>query len=400
MNNKLITPEGMKDLLFEECETRGFVESTLLQMYKSRGFSQVITPTVEFLDVFNVQTGYINSDKMYKFCDSHGRLIALRPDSTLPIARLASTRLKSEVKPIRLCYNQKMYASEKALRGKTNEVVQSGIEIIGNSSKRGDLEVLFTTVEVLEGCGIENFTIEIGHIGIFKILAQKLGVSKSTIEKLRSLIENKNYPALNDALDEIGDSKYCYMLKQLPRLFGGDEVFSVAKELFGDSQINELLCYLQGIYDDITKLGLSDKISVDLGMVNRTDYYSGIIFRGYIQGHGDAVVSGGRYDNLLKDFGEDLPAIGFAIDVDAVSKYILDKNKNVKAEVSKVLVFGEAGYEMKALLQAKALIKAGLIVENCILESVNEAVEYAKQKNIENIYIVAEEVQLKRVGAL
>ncbi len=189
------------------------------------------------------------------------------------------------------------------------------------------------------------------------------------------------------------------MLKQLPRLFGGDEVFALAKDLFGDSQIDELLSYLQGIYDDITKLGLSDKISVDLGMVNRTDYYSGIIFRGYIQGHGDAVVSGGRYDNLLKDFGEDLPAIGFAIDVDAVSKYILTKNADKKDEVSKVLVFGESGYEMKALLQAKALIKAGLIVENCILESVEEAIEYAKSKSIENLYIVAEEVQLKRVGA-
>lgn len=399
MNNKLITPEGCKDLLFEECEVRGFVESTLLEMYKKRAFKQVITPTIEFLDVFNIQNGYINSDKMYKFCDSQGRLVALRPDSTLPIARLASTRLKSELKPLRLCYTQKMYASAKALKGKTNEIVQSGIEIIGNSSKRGDLEVLFTTVEALDACGIDNFTIEIGHIGIFKILVEKLGVSKAVQEKLRNLIEIKNYPALNDMLDEVGDSKYCEMLKQLPRLFGGDEVFNVAKEMFCNSQIDELLNYLQGIYDNITKLGLSDKISVDLGMVNRTDYYSGIIFRGYIQGHGDAVVSGGRYDNLLKDFGEDLPAIGFAIDVDAVSKYILAKNSQ-KEESAKVLVFGESGYEMVALLQAKALIKAGLIVENCISESKEEAIKYAKDMNIKEMYIVGEEVQLHRVGTL
>ncbi len=170
--------------------------------------------------------------------------------------------------------------------------------------------------------------------------------------------------------------------------------------MFCDSQIDKLLNYLQGIYDDITKLGLSDKISVDLGMVNRTDYYSGIIFRGYIQGHGNAVVSGGRYDKLLKDFGEDLPAIGFAIDVDAVSKYILAKNKNNEDATEKVLVFGENGYEMKALLQAKALIKAGLIVENCILESVEEAIKYAKSKNIKNVYIVAEEVELRGVDEL
>ncbi len=400
MNNKLITPEGMKDLLFEECEARGFVQSTLLEMFKSRGFSQVITPTIEFLDVFNVQMGYINSDKMYKFCDSHGRIVAMRPDSTLPIARLASTRLKTEIKPLRLCYTQKMFASEKALKGKTNEVAQAGIEIIGNSSKRGDLEVLFTTVEALEGLQIDNFTIEIGHIGIFKILVEKLGVDTQNIEKLRSLIENKNYPALNDALDEIGDSKYCDMLKQLPRLFGGDEVFALAKNMFQDSQIDELLDYLQGIYDDITKLGLSDKISVDLGMVNRTDYYSGIIFRGYIQGHGDAVVSGGRYDKLLKDFGEDLPAIGFAIDVDAVAKYILAKGFVANGKTSKVLVFGECGYEMKALLQAKALIKAGITVENCILESSEEAIEYAKSKNISDMYIVSENVELIRVGGV
>ncbi len=230
-------------------------------------------------------------------------------------------------------------------------------------------------------------------------MVEKLGVSASVQEKLRNLIEIKNYPALNDMLDEIGSSKYCEMLKQLPRLFGGDEVFGIAKEMFSDSKIDELLNYLQGIYDDITKLGLSDKISVDLGMVNRTDYYSGIIFRGYIQGHGDAVVSGGRYDNLLKDFGDDLPAIGFAIDVDAVSKYILAKNSK-KEETTRVLVFGEVGYEMVALLQAKALIKAGLIVENCISESKEEAINYAKSMNIEEMYIVGEEVQLHRVSTL
>lgn len=399
MKNRLITPEGMKDFLFEECESRNFVEKSLMTQYKSGGFSQVVTPSIEFLDVFGSEKGYMDIDKMFKFQDKEGRLVAMRPDSTLPIARLASTRLKNQTLPLRLCYTQKMYLAKTAHKGKNNEVVQSGVEIIGNNSKRSDLEVIFASAKALESCKVQDFTIEIGHIGIFTILVEKLGVSLALKEQLRSLIENKNYPALGDTLEQIGASKECEMLKQLPRLFGGEEVFEKARKLFQSEEINEVLKYLQDIYKDLVFAGLEGKISVDLGMVNRTDYYSGIIFRGYIEGHGDAVIYGGRYDNLLKDFGADLPAIGFAIDVDAVANHILCKYGS-KQTPADILVHAEDGSEMKAVFECSKLQEEGFVVENSLEDSLEYAIKYAKAKNIAMIHVVGKDTQVIKVGTL
>ena len=199
---------------------------------------------------------------------------------------------------------------------------------------------------------------------------------------------------MNDYLNGLeGDTKTIEILKQLPSLFGGEEVFDKAANLFDDAKTEYILSYLKSIYNDLAALGLKEKISVDLGIVNRTDYYTGVVFRGYIEGFGETVLSGGRYDTLIAEFGTDLPATGFGINVDAVARNLLKTTDDIRATVPDVLVFGEDGCEMKALMHAKALIESGLVAEYCVLNTAEKAREYAKTKGIGRVDIIGKETE-------
>lgn len=393
--NKWITPEGTRDLLFEECEARRTVEGILSRVFSERGFTEVVTPGLEFLNVYDLKTGMMPVEMMYKLVDSKGRLVVLRPDSTIPIARLVATRLKGYQLPIRLFYNQSVFMANPRLKGRSDEVVQTGIEIIGSDSRRADLEVITTAVEALNACKTTDFRLEIGHIGLFHSLISGLKIESEEREEIRRLIESKNYPALNDYLNGLeGDAKTIEILKQLPSLFGGEEVFEKAANLFDDAKTEYILSYLKSIYNDLSALGLKEKISIDLGIVNRTDYYTGVVFRGYIEGFGETVLSGGRYDTLIVEFGSDLPATGFGINVDAVARNLLKTTDDIRATVPDVLVFGEDGCEMKALMHAKTLIESGLVAEYCVLNTAEKAKEYAKAKGIGRVDIVGKETEI------
>ncbi|MBS7176653.1 MAG: ATP phosphoribosyltransferase regulatory subunit, partial [Clostridiales bacterium] len=224
--NKLITPEGTKDYLFEEAVLRRQIETALKTSFELRGYHEVVTPSLEFLDVFTAMENSIPVEQMYKLVDAKGRLMVLRPDSTMPIARLGVTRLKNEMLPLRLYYNQSVFSVNKSLRGRSDEIMQTGIELIGPSNQKADLEVLSTAMRALQELKIENFRMEIGHIGIFNALISSLAVEEEKKELIRQLIQSKNYPALQDMLDELEDTEEVSLLRQLPRFFGGAEVFT------------------------------------------------------------------------------------------------------------------------------------------------------------------------------
>lgn len=390
-NYDLITPEGTKDLLFVECTIRRNIEKTLIEMFKSRGYSEIITPGLEFFDVFNLNSQYFPQENLYKMTDSKGRLLVMRPDSTMPIARVVATRLRDADLPLKLCYDQTVYRTEPALKGRSDEIVQAGIELIGSDQKMADLEVISAAVDSLKTFGME-FSLEIGHIGVFKALADKLDATEGEKEKIRKLIENKNFPALNDFLDTFGNNSITGALKKLPALFGGEEVFEKAEELIADDTISVILEELRDIYCEISDIcGNSGSITVDLGLVNKTDYYTGLIIKGYLQGHGEEVLSGGRYDKLISEFGYDVPAIGFAVNVNGIEKAII-KNGVFPAEREiDAIVYAEPGFEAAALRSAQVLRKKGLVVETALFNDLESAREYAISRKIAKVVVVDSE---------
>ncbi|MBQ2264050.1 MAG: ATP phosphoribosyltransferase regulatory subunit [Oscillospiraceae bacterium] len=386
----LITPEGTRDYLFEECYVKRAAEAEIHAIFKRMGYAELITPGLEFYDVFDLNSRYFPQEELYKLTDSKGRLLVLRPDSTMPIARVVATRLKDAMLPLRLFYNQPVYRFEPSLKGRSDEIVQTGIELIGSASRMADVEIISAAVSVLSSVGV-NYSLELGDVGIFRELMHSLNATPAQKEEIRSLIEEKNYPALNDLLDHMGDNRITKALKKLPTLFGGEEVFDKAAALFQDARIEMLLQQLKELYLEICELNQNGKITVDLGLVNKTDYYTGLVIKGYLEGCGEEVLSGGRYDKLLSEFGYDIPAVGMAVNVDAVASAAAKLCKP-QLTTPDVLVAAADGYEAQAVAVAEKFRREGRIVEHALFSDMELVHEYARDKNIGKIIIVSEEI--------
>jgi len=378
-----ITPEGIRDFIFEECTAREDVAGKLTRLFDSRGYSPVTTPGLEFMDVFSS----FPAEAMYKLSDPNGRLMVLRADTTMPLARVAATRLKDYPVPLRICYKQNVYTVNQEMSGRSDEVFQAGVELIGANSKRADLEVLLLAIEGLKRCDAPDFKVEIGHAGFFKAIAEPFNLSDDVMEEIRLFIELKNYAMLNDYLVSL-DNKDALILNKLPRLFGAGETFEAAKEMCKSDKSFEILDYLSEIYNDLCAVGLKEKIIVDMGLVQHNDYYSGLIFKGFVSGSGETAMSGGRYDNLLSQFGIERKATGFAINVDILAKSnALIKEKRRSPDI---IVFGEKGCEAKAIEYANSLTSDGKICETALCETEEEAREYAKSRGITEVAVIGE----------
>ena len=351
--SKLI-PQGTRDLLFEECDDRRNVESILSALFKEYNYRKVMTPTVEFFDVFSENDLGIEAEEMYKLSDSLGRTTVLRPDNTAPIARLVATRLSKEDFPVKLYYNQNVYVRNKSLAGRADETEQSGIEFIGDGSIDADIEVISMAYEALKRNNVASFKLELCHAGFFKSILNKMDITATQKADICKLIEGKNYAALGDMLAKFPDSKEADVIKKLPRLFGDVSVINEAKKLYNDEKSNEALDYLRSVYEKLCDMGLGDNITIDLGLVNRSNYYTGVIFRGYAEGSGLTIVSGGRYDNLLGEFGLDAPAIGFGVNVNALCD-VMREEINVDRPIRIALTKGRLEKSSISLFQKMGL---------------------------------------------
>lgn len=396
-NYSKITPVGTKDLLFEECLANRTVSAMLGSVFSQRGFHEVLTPGIEFYDLFTEDVSGIPMEYMFKMSDSKGRLMVVRPDSTLPIARMVTTRLMNERHPIRLYYNQRVYRYNPGLTGRSNEVMQSGIELIGASGKRADLETITTAVEALSKC-VPDFRIELGNAKFYRSLAKKLPVGDDEREQIRQLIESKNYSALNSMLDKLEQTQAVNMIRRLPRLFGGVEVLDEAITMCEDEKALASLEYVREIYNDLMKMGLGSRVMIDLGLVQRNDYYSDIVFSGYVMGSGEPVLIGGRYDRLLDNFDRPAAAIGFGINVDALAAVMMKQGNVPVKKTADVLVHSEQGFEVEAIKYTSTLSGAGITGENSVFETLEEAVEYAKYKGIKKVAVVGKEISTIDTG--
>ncbi|HBI85703.1 MAG TPA: ATP phosphoribosyltransferase regulatory subunit [Ruminococcus sp.] len=380
-----ITPEGTRDALFAECTLRRQLESRLQTLFAARGYSELITPTLEFYDVFNRDAQPFPQETMYKLTDAKGRLMVLRPDNTVPIARVCATRLRDAALPLRLCYNQSIHVISPSLKGRDDEITQAGIELIGSDSRMADIEVIAAAVDALQVCG-DEYRLELGNAAFFRTLMQQLPASEEVKETIRDCIEAKNYPALSDLLDTLPESGTTKALRMLPRLFGGEEVFEKAAKLVTGDAFTAILADLRALWETVTQFAGKDRVTVDLGMMHRTDYYTGMILRGYLSGYGEEILSGGRYDNLLAEFGYDVPATGFAVNIDAVVK-VLSKQETPATvpTTTNVLIWAASGCEAEAVKTAQDLRAKGMVVEHSLSETLEDAKKYAAAHGIGSV---------------
>lgn len=394
-----VTPEGARDILFEECRGHREVQRRLTWAFSLRGYREVMTPGLEYYDVFSLPGAVLPQREMYKTTDNRGRLVVFRPDSTLPIARMAASRLQGQQKPLRLYYNQSIYRNRPDLSGRNAENAQMGVELMGAGGLGADLEVISLAAQALEACA-PGFRMELGHAGLFRVLADRLPVSAEQKEELRATIEAKNYAALEELLEPLGQEPAAEAIRRLPRLFGGEEALEEAGRWCADGEAGEMLGYLRKVYTALQKLGLGDRLMVDLGLVQRNDYYTGVVFSAYVPRHGAAVLMGGRYDALCEKFGDPMPAVGFAVDVDACAVLLEDSME--QEPVPAVLVYGEPGFETEAESAISLLTRQGRMCELSLHESREQAERYAREAGILRLVLVGPqvtEVDMRRKGA-
>ena len=385
-HNHLITPEGTRDILTEGCISRRAAENTICDVFSKAGYKEVRTPELEFYDVFCIDSEPIRQEQMYKLTDKRGRLLALRPDNTMPIARMAASKLRNSPLPLRLFYNQPCYRISD-IRGGSHQIHQVGIELIGASGTRADIEVLMLALNSLSAC-LDDFRFELGYSGIFKALVAGLPIDDGKREILREYTELKNYAALSDELDNIGDLPEVRALKQLPRLFGGREVLQQAAGLIDNAVIHEQLEYIDHLYAVLAEMGFEDKLMIDLGLVNQNDYYTGIVFSAYSHGSGEKVLSGGRYDGLLANFGYDVCACGFGINIGSLVKAMPEAATPKRAET---LIFSADNSEADAFRYIAELAKNGIIAEFCVSDNEADAIKYAKANDFTSLLKISRE---------
>lgn len=372
MKKKNILPEGTRDLILDECIVKRAIERDIDDIFYKWGYKEIITPTVEFYETFNHDSQTLKEEDMYKFFDNRGRILVLRPDMTIPIARVVETKFKDESLPIKLRYNSNVFRVHASLGGKRNEYTDCGVELIGLEDKKSDLEVLVLALEALEKLGLSDFKLEIGNIGFFEGVFETLNISKESKEIIAQYIEDKNLKNLEDYLDEIDiKDEYKEFFNKLPWLFGDRSILEEAKVLAFNEELKANLEYLENLYSELDILGYGNKVTFDLGMVPRLNYYTGIIFRGYGEGVGNTVLRGGRYDNLITIGEEYIPAIGFSLDINSVIENVKTSEKINTIDKS-CKIYYSSKYRIEAIRKSEQLRQEGKIVELIPDDSVNE----------------------------
>ena len=371
---KVHTPDGVNDILQQECVKKRNIENKITEVYKSYGYFEVQPPTFEFIDVF---TGS-EPQELIKFIDKKGHILALRPDITSAIARIAATKLSHTSFPKRIFYVGSAYGDFHAYQGLLqNEFTQAGIELLGTTSLSADAEVIVATIEALLSAGLKDFQIELGHAKYFKGLMAQTGFDEHIIEDMRKMIDRKSIVGIAELIKNHNISpKLKNLILNLPNQFGGIDVIRSQKGIGEKAQ--KALDEIEQVYNIIKDYGFEKYISIDLGMVQKLNYYTGIIIKGFSSGMGLPICGGGRYDNLIGEFGSKIPATGVAIGVDRLMAAIGEFDCKVSADT---IVCYEEGQRSLALKLCKGLRKNGVITQLWVDDNEN-AIDYAKEYNI------------------
>lgn len=365
MNKQLLhTPEGVRDIYGQEYAGKLQTEARLRRQFRLYGYQDIQTPTFEFFDVFSKEIGTTPSKDLYKFFDKEGNTLVLRPDFTPSMARCAAKYFMDENVPIRFCYGGNTFTNTSSLQGKLCEATQMGAELMNDGSVEADGEMIAMAVEALRGTGLKDFQVSIGQVEYFKGLCAQAGLSEETELELRELISGKNRFGAEELLVEKGiPETYQDMILMTSDYFGPADVLQQAKKPGLNQRSMDALLRLEKLYHVLCEYGVEKYVSFDLGMLSKYNYYTGVIFKIFTYGVGDAIAKGGRYDRLLGYFGKNAPAIGFVVVVDDLLLALQRQKGGLQVQEFKeqVLTYREDNYE-SMLSKAKELRKDGIMV--------------------------------------
>lgn len=400
-------PKGVTDFLPETAGKIVYIEDRIRRVFELWGFRRIIPPLLEFHDVMSIGTGDELREKSFRFDDRHtGRLLAIPPDITPQVARIVATRMQGHPLPHRLYYAGRVLRHAELQSGKSREIFQAGVELIGLDSPEADAEMVAMAVEVLQGLGVGEFKIDLGQLEFFRGIVADAGIAGPAGADLREAICKKDVSAVRALLEELplGD-RAKEALSALPRLFGGREVLAHAERVATNDRSRRALENIAQVLDILDIYGLSDYLTIDLGEIRGLGYHSGLTFEGFVGGLGEAVCSGGRYDDLTARYGFPAPATGFAFNILSLLA-ALEQQPDVEASTSRdFLLFNLLEDRREVLEIAQALRRKGFTTARDIIRrDYANSLAYARRMRIRQMLVIggdqcaSDEVYVVRVA--
>lgn len=386
----LHTPEGVRDIYNGECARKLVLQNRLHDVCVNYGYNDIQTPSIEFFDVFNKERGSVPSNEMFKLFDRYGNTLVLRPDMTPAIARTAAKYFSENVLPLKLCYVGNSFINvSKYYQGKLKENTIIGAELIGDDSIDADFEMISMVIDCMKNAGLKEFQVEIGNVMFFKGLLNEAGIQGDDEEMLISLIQEKNYLGVEELINSLHiEKRIADVLLQLSQMFGSVEILNNAKKLVENEASVAAIDRLLELYELLRVTGYDKYVSFDLGTISSHAYYTGIIFRAYTFGTGEAVVTGGRYDKLIGQFGCEKASIGFSITVDSLMAAITRQNLKIPVDTNGILLVYKSTNLIKAIEISNQFRKMDLhvsMIADHPKKSENQYREYAANSFLEYV---------------
>lgn len=405
MNDKLLhTPDGVRDIYGMECKKKLKIVDKIHHVLALFSYQDIETPSFEYFDIFNMDKGSAPSNEMYKFFDRNNNTLVLRPDLTPSVARCAAKYYADEELPIRLCYKGNTFTNAPLHQGKLNECTQIGGELINDDSSAADAEAIACVISCLKASGLTEFQIEIGEIEFFKGLISEAGLDIDTENKIRDYIHIKNFFGLSEFVETLDiSSRMKLAFTSFETLFGGLDMLERARELVSNKTSLLAIDRMEKVYNALTNYGYENYVGFDLGMLNRYNYYTGIVFRGYTYGTGDAIVKGGRYNNLLAQFGKNAASVGFAIYVDELMMAVSRNKVEVEIDYSDILVLYDIEYQTNAIKLTTDLRNKGQKIElirKSSKHTVDDYITYAGNMHLSGVYHFKSEEDIEVISII
>ncbi len=390
------TVRGMRDLLPIEAEKMRYIEQVSRELSKLYGYDEIITPVLESYDLLAAKTSEEIRERMYTFKDLGDRKVAMRPEFTASIARLISTKMRNEPKPMRFFSVGSLYRYDEPQYGRYREFWQSNYELFGSDRPEADAEILMLTNNLLEKLELKNYLFKIGHTGILRGVLNQEGLDDEKQNSLRQLLDKKSWEEALEFAQDTGVSQQCLgVLKSLLET-KGEDVFNVlegVKETV--TKYEEAVCAVDNLWkiiELIKESGEKIELTVEAGFARGLEYYTGMIFEAYIPGLDIALGGGGRYDRLIEIFGgEPIPAVGVAQGIDRIALALTKQKVSTKLPKKKsiVVISVKEATMAKALELSSLLRKAGLLVEVAVMgRSISKALADANRRKVAYAVIV------------
>ncbi|TRO54047.1 ATP phosphoribosyltransferase regulatory subunit [Candidatus Bathyarchaeota archaeon] len=387
---RLHTPKGTRDILPSEIKEYQYVEDQLKEIFNLWDYNEVRSPTIEFVETLSTGVGSELIEAMFKFQDFDGKLLALRPEMTAPVARIVTTRMQSAPEPIRLFYINNVFRYSQSYLKREREFCQAGVELIGCNTPKADAEILSLLISSLKKVGLTEIRIDLGHASLLKNLITVAELNNQQKNSLRTILGSRDFVGLKKFMEKNNfPSNLKDVFLELSECRKLNEVSSISLNGSNYEKANKQLRNLIDLQKMLIEYKIEDNVFFDFSLTKKIDYYTGMVFEASVPNLGLPIGSGGRYDNFIEKFGNlQLSATGFALEIGKLIQALEVQGFNFP-DKTKTKVIVSSNFIGEAIEAVQTLRDSGIVASIDIKDrNFEKTVEFGKLSEIDYVLFI------------